>query len=64
MKKVIVNSVPSRAESRSAGYSGVFARPQPKMESSDRYTPQDSLALARLLYDIRMSWGMRFAGEV
>ena len=31
---------------------------------SDRYTPQDSLALARLLYDIRMSWGMRFAGEV
>ena len=35
LKKVIVNSVPSRAESRSAGYSGVFARPQPKMESSD-----------------------------
>ena len=31
---------------------------------SDRYTPQDSLALARLLYVIRMSWGMRFAGEV
>ena len=31
---------------------------------SDRYTPQDSLALTRLMYDIRMSWGMKFAGEV
>ena len=31
---------------------------------SDRYTPQDSLALTRLMYDTRMSWGMRFAGEV
>ena len=27
-----------------------------------RYTPQDSLALTRLMYDIRMSWGMKFAG--
>ena len=24
---------------------------------SDRYTPQDSLALTRLMYDTRMSWG-------
>ena len=31
---------------------------------SDRYTPQDSLALTRLMYDTRMSWGMMFAGEV
>lgn len=31
---------------------------------SDRYTPQDSLALTRLMYDTRMSWGMKFAGEV
>ena len=31
---------------------------------SDRYTPQDSLALTRLMYDTRMSWGMRFVGEV
>ena len=31
---------------------------------SDRYTPQDSLALTHLMYDIRMSWGMKFAGEV
>lgn len=31
---------------------------------SDRYTPQDSLALIRLIYDTRMSWGMKFAGEV
>ena len=30
---------------------------------SDRYTPQDSLALTRLIYDTRMSWGMKFAGE-
>ena len=30
---------------------------------SDRYTPQDSLALTRLMYDTRMSWGMKFAGE-
>ena len=28
------------------------------------YTPQDSLALTRLMYDTRMSWGMKFAGEV
>ena len=27
-------------------------------------SPQDSLALTRLMYDIRMSWGMKFAGEV
>ena len=31
---------------------------------SDRYTPKDSLALTRLMYDTRMSWGMKFAGEV
>lgn len=31
---------------------------------SDRYTPQDSLALTRLMYNTRMSWGMKFAGEV
>ena len=31
---------------------------------SDRYTPQDSLALSHLMYDTRMSWGMRFVGEV
>ncbi len=31
---------------------------------SDRYTPQDSLALTRLMYDTRMSWGMKFAGEM
>ena len=31
---------------------------------SDRYTPQDSLALTRMMYDTRMSWGMKFAGEV
>ena len=31
---------------------------------SDRYTPQDSLALTRLMYDTRMSWAMTFAGEV
>ena len=30
---------------------------------SDRYTPQDSLALTRLMYDIRMAWGMKFEGE-
>ena len=31
---------------------------------SDRYTPQDSLALTRLMYNTRMSWGMKFTGEV
>ena len=31
---------------------------------SDRYTPQDSLALSHLMYDTRMSWGMKFEGEV
>ena len=31
---------------------------------SDRYTPQDSLVLTRLMYDIRMSWGMKFVCEV
>ena len=31
--------------------------------TSDRYTPQDSLALTRLMYEIRMGWGMRFEGE-
>lgn len=30
---------------------------------SDRYTPQDSLALTRLMYRIRMDWGMKFEGE-
>ena len=30
---------------------------------SDRYTPQDSLSLTRLMYDTRMSWGMKFASE-
>lgn len=30
---------------------------------STRYTPQDSLALTRLMYDIRMAWGMKFEGE-
>lgn len=30
---------------------------------SDRYTPQDSLALTKLMYEIRMSWGMYFEGE-
>lgn len=30
---------------------------------SDCYTPQDSLALTSLMYDTRMSWGMKFAGE-
>ena len=34
------------------------------LTGSDRYTPQDSLALTRLMYDTRMSWGMKFAGEV
>ena len=31
--------------------------------ASSRYTPQDSLALTRLMYDIRMGWGMKFEGE-
>ena len=30
---------------------------------SSLYTPQDSLALTRLMYDIRMGWGMKFEGE-
>ena len=30
---------------------------------SDCYTPQDSIALTSLMYDTRMSWGMKFAGE-
>lgn len=30
---------------------------------SSVYTPQDSLALTRLMYEIRQSWGMRFEGE-
>lgn len=34
-----------------------------KRSFSDRYTPQDSLALTELMYAIRMSWGMRFEGE-
>ncbi len=31
--------------------------------ASTQYTPQDSLALTRLMYDIRMDWGMKFEGE-
>ena len=31
---------------------------------SNRYTPQDSLALTHLMYDTRMNWGMKFEGEV
>lgn len=30
---------------------------------SSCYTPQDSLALIRLMFDIRMGWGMKFEGE-
>lgn len=30
---------------------------------SSVYTPEDSIALTRLMYDIRMSWGMSFEGE-
>lgn len=30
---------------------------------SDHYTPQDSMALTRLMYDIRMGWRMKFEGE-
>ena len=40
------------------------ATPNTRRTGSDRYTPQDSLALTRLMYDTRMSWGMKFAGEV
>lgn len=32
--------------------------------ASDIYTPEDSVALTELMYAIRMSWGMRFEGEV
>ena len=28
------------------------------------YTPEDSIALTRLMYDIRMSWDMIFDGEI
>ena len=28
------------------------------------YTPEDSIALTRLMYDIRMSWNMIFDGEI
>ena len=31
--------------------------------ASDRYTPADSVALTRLMQDIRGDWGMRFEGE-
>lgn len=31
--------------------------------SSDVYTAKDSIALTRLMYDIRMSWNMIFDGE-
>ena len=30
---------------------------------SEIYTPEDSIALSRLLYDIRNSWNMKFDGE-
>ena len=32
--------------------------------SSDVYTAKDSIALTRLMYDIRMSWNMIFDGEI
>ena len=32
--------------------------------ASDIYTPEDSIALTRLMYDIRMSWNMIFDGEI
>ena len=28
------------------------------------YTPEDSIALTRLMYNIRMSWNMIFDGEI
>lgn len=31
--------------------------------ASDCYTPKDSMTIGKQLYDIRKSWGMRFAGE-
>ena len=31
--------------------------------ASSRYTPEDSLALSRLMYKIRMDWNMKFEGE-
>ncbi len=31
--------------------------------ASDCYTPEDSMAIGKLLYDIRKSWGMHFTGE-
>lgn len=31
--------------------------------ASDCYTPNDSMTIGKQLYDIRKSWGMRFAGE-
>lgn len=30
---------------------------------SSIYTPQQSIALTQLMYDIRMTWGMKFEGE-
>jgi len=30
---------------------------------SSIYTPQQSIALTQLMYDIRMAWGMKFEGE-
>ena len=41
-----------------------IATPNTLRTGSDRYTSQDSFALTRLMYDTRMSWGMKFAGEV
>lgn len=34
-----------------------------KKTASDCYTPEDSMAIGKLLYDIRTSWGMHFADE-
>ena len=34
-----------------------------KHNCSDVYTAKDSIALTRLMYDIRMSWNMIFDGE-
>jgi len=31
--------------------------------ASDCYMPKDSMTIGKQLYDIRKSWGMRFAGE-
>ena len=54
--------------------SGLCSPTQPRMSSvrssaatgrhhSSIYTPQQSIALTQLMYDIRMAWGMKFEGE-